>query len=130
MCCDKIFCQYHINNVCNTLISSDNCQLYICSVTAAAIFLSINGVATFKAMHFLFKDTLWYKMCITWRFFCNIFAPPSLTTVCDQNQVSVLGTETNNTSISICSGAKLFSSETKTLVVLNLHICGTNYASH
>ena len=44
---------------CNTIISSDNYQLYICSVTAAAaIFLSINGVATFKAMHFLFKDTL------------------------------------------------------------------------
>ena len=59
---------------CNTIISSDNYQLYICSVTAAAIFLSINGVATFKAMHFLFKDTLWYKMCITWSFFCN-FCP-------------------------------------------------------
>ena len=97
VCCDKIFCHLSYKKY-NTIISSDNYQLYICSVTAAAaIFLSINGVATFKAMHFLFKDTLWYKMCITWSFFCNIFAPPSLTILCYRNQVSVLGIETNIT---------------------------------
>ena len=75
VCSGKIFCHLSYKKY-NTIISSDNYQLYICSVTAAAaIFLSINGVATFKAMHFLFKDTLWYKMCITWSFFLQYFCP-------------------------------------------------------